>query len=197
MGRHSHPPIMAVKLIALVVLVFSGKSDANEEIENSLDRQGFSLSTNCENSEPFFIKNEKKRQSYLTADLETNAVKAWTKTGEANQQWMWSMCESAVHLKNVATGGCLTTEGVLSECRDLVYWEHRDDGTLYVWWWWCVCVCVCVGWLQNVWGYARFYKRKTALQIVQEVKYKVTCGDQPCETEVPWAWFRWAFENVE
>jgi len=202
MGRHSHPPIMAVKLIALVVLVFSGKSDANEEIENSLDRQGFSLSTNCEDSEPFFIKNEKKRQSYLTADLETNAVKAWTKTGEENQQWMWSRCESAVHLKNVATGGCLTIEGVLSECRDLVYWEHRDDGTLFVWGWGTVDVCGpdgkdCVELLQNALGYARFYKRKTALQIVQEVKYKVTCGDQPCETEVPWAWFRWAFENVE
>merc|ERR1719153_1040744 len=101
------------------------------------------------------------------------------------------------HLKNVATGGCLTIEGVLSECRDLVYWEHRDDGTLYVWGTVDVCGPDCVGWLQNVWGYARFFKRKTALQIVEEVKYKVTCGDQPCETEVPWAWFRWAFENVE
>merc|ERR1719392_363250 len=125
---------MAMKLIALVVLVFLGKSDAKEEMENSLDRQGFSLSTNCENSEPFFIKNEKKRQPYLTADPETNAVKAWAKTGEANQQWMWSRCDYAVHLKNVATGGCLTTEGVLSECRDNIFWEHYDDGgTLSFW----------------------------------------------------------------
>merc|ERR1712243_491480 len=115
MGRHSHPPIMAVKLIALVVLVFSGKSDANEETVNSLDRQSFSLSTNCNDSEPLFIKNLKKRQPYLTADLETNAVKAGTKTGDANQQWMWSVCDYAIHLKNVATGGCLTSEGVLDE----------------------------------------------------------------------------------
>merc|ERR1719402_21090 len=102
---------MAVKFIALVVLIFSVKADANKE--SSLDRQGFSLSANCEDSEPFFIKNEKKRKSYLTADVDSNAVKGWTKTGEANQQWMWSMCDGAVHLKNVATGGCLTTEGAM------------------------------------------------------------------------------------
>ena len=187
---------MAVKLIALVVLVFSGKSDANEETENSLDRQGFSLSTNCEDSEPFFIKNEKKRQSYLTADLETNAVKAWAKTGEANQQWMWSRCDYAVHLKNVATGGCLTSEGVLDECRDNIWWAHMHDGTL--WLYGSVEKDDGFGvYSETVFRFARFYKRKTALQIVEEVKYKVTCGDQPCETTVPWAWFRWALENVE
>merc|ERR1712130_1001449 len=187
MGRHSHPPIMAVKLIALVVLVFSGKSDANEEIENSLDRQGFSLSTNCEDSEPFFIKNEKKRQSYLTADLETNAVKAWTKTGEENQQWMWSRCESAVHLKNVATGGCLTIEGVLSECRDLVYWEHRDDGTRCVWARW-EGLC---GIASERFGICSFLQKEDCSADCSRGQVQVTCGDQPCETEVPWAWFRW------
>merc|ERR1712106_1219171 len=98
----SHPGIMAVKFVALVVLIFSVKSDANEETKNSLDRHGFSLSANCENSEPFLIKNEKKRKSYLTADLGTNAVKGWTKTGGANQQWMWSRCDGAIHLVNVA-----------------------------------------------------------------------------------------------
>merc|ERR1711955_25051 len=192
MGRHSHSPIMTVKLIALVVLVFSGKSDANEETENSLDRQGFSLSTNCNDSAPLFIKNLKKRQSYLTADLGTNAVKASTKTGEANQQWMWSMCDDAIHLKNVATGGCLTAEGVLSdECWNRTWWYLLDDGTLYVF------GQVWRGYPHSIIGYARFFKRKTALQIVEEVKYKVTCGDQPCEANVPWDWFRWAFENVE
>ena len=187
---------MAVKLIALVLLVFSGKSDAHKETENSLDRQGFSLSANCEDSEPFFIKNEKKRKSYLTADPETNAVKGWTKTGEANQQWMWSTCDYAVHLKNVATGGCLTTEGAMSECRDNIWWSHHDDGTLFM-----------SGYVEKddgfgvysemVVGFARFRKRKTALQVVQEVKNKVKCGNQPCEKEVPQDWFRWALEDVE
>merc|ERR1712156_233972 len=192
MGRHSHLTIMAVKLIALVLLVFSGKSDANKETENSLDRQGFSLSANCEDSEPFFIKNEKKRKSYLTADLETNAVKGWTKTGEANQQWMWSTCDNALHLKNVATGVCLTTEGAMSECRDFIWWSHNDDGTLFM-----LGFGDDDGFYETLIGYARFRKRKTALQIVQEVKYKVKCGNQPCEKDVPQDWFRWALEDVE
>ena len=46
-------------------------------------------------------------------------------------------------------------------------------------------------------GFARFRKRKTALQVVQEVKNKVKCGNQPCEKEVPQDWFRWALEDVE
>merc|ERR1712212_452463 len=106
MGRHS--AIMAVKFVALVVLIFSVKSDANEETKNSLDR---SLSVNCENSEPFLIKNRKKRKSYLTADLGTNAVSGAKESGEANQQWVWSTCDSGVHLVSVATGGCLNVEG--------------------------------------------------------------------------------------
>ena len=188
---------MAAKLVALVVLIFSVKSDANEDTEYYLDRQGFSLSADCEDSEPFFIKNEKKRKSYLTADAGTNAVKGWTKTGEENQQWMWSMCDGAIHLKNVATGGCLMHDGVLSdECSNGIFWEHYDDGTLFMW-----------GqvekddgfgfYSESVFGYARFYKRKTDLKIVQDVKYKVKCGNQPCETSVPQDWFRWAFEDVE
>ena len=87
--------IMAVKFVPLVLLVIFSivKSDANQE--NSLDRRGsFSLrSANCENSEPFLIKNRKKRKSYLTADLKTNAVNGDKKTGKANQQWIWSRWE--------------------------------------------------------------------------------------------------------
>merc|ERR1712010_168189 len=84
-------------------------------------------------SEPFFIKNEKKRKSYLTADPGTGAVKGWTKTGKASQQWMWSHCDEAIHLVNVATGGCLTQEGSVSEeCLNDIFWEHHNDGTLSV-----------------------------------------------------------------
>ena len=115
---------MAVKFIALVVLIFSIKCEAKEETENSLDRL---LSADCENSEPFFIKNEKKRKSYLTADPGTGAVKGWTKTGKASQQWMWSHCDQAIHLVNVATGGCLTQEGSVSEeCLNDIFWEPWD-----------------------------------------------------------------------
>ena len=87
--------------------------------------------------------------------------------------------------------------GVLSdECSNGIFWEHYDDGTLFMW-----------GqvekddgfgfYSESVFGYARFYKRKTDLKIVQDVKYKVKCGNQPCETSVPQDWFRWAFEDVE
>merc|ERR1712203_381540 len=101
---HSHRDIMTVKFVALVVLIFAVNSNANEE--SSLDRR------KCKNSEPFYIKNEKKRKSYLTVDLETNAVDGAKKNGEANQQWRWSRCKKgATHLVNVATGGCLTLEG--------------------------------------------------------------------------------------
>merc|ERR1712228_794137 len=74
-----HPANMAVKFIALVVLIFSIKCEAKEETENSLDRL---LSADCENSEPFFIKNEKKRKSYLTADPGTGAVKDGQRRGK-------------------------------------------------------------------------------------------------------------------
>ena len=80
---------MVVKFVALAVLIFSVKSDANEQTKNSLDR---GLSSNCENSEPFLVKNRKKRKSYLTADLETNSVAGGKESGETNQQWIWSNC---------------------------------------------------------------------------------------------------------
>merc|ERR1712212_245551 len=123
------PPIMAVKFVALVVLIFSVKADANAETE----RDGWDLSTGCNNSEPFFIKNRstKTKKPYLTVDLATNAVNGGAKTGEENQQWMWSQCYSAIHLVNVATGGCLTREGKgglasTDECRDNSFWELYD-----------------------------------------------------------------------
>ena len=167
---------MAVKFIALVVLIFSIKCEAKEETENSLDRL---LSADCENSEPFFIKNEKKRKSYLTADPGTGAVKGWTKTGKASQQWMWSHCDEAIHLVNVATGGCLTQEGSVSEeCSNDIIWEHHNDGTLSV--------------SGQAVGFARLYKKKTALAIAKEVKYK---GED--KGGVAQDWFRWVFENVE
>ena len=87
------PPSMAVKFVALVVLIFSVKADANLETRSSLDRLGWSLSTDCENSEPFFVKNrstKKTKKPYLTVDLATNAVNGGAKTGEANQQWILS-----------------------------------------------------------------------------------------------------------
>merc|ERR1711972_446569 len=91
--RRSPTAIMVVKFVALVVLICSIKSDANEEAKNSLDRK-------CKNSEPFLIKNEKKRKAYLTVDVETAVVSGGKKNGEANQQWMWSTCEGATHLIN-------------------------------------------------------------------------------------------------
>merc|ERR1712107_171639 len=108
MGRLSPPGIMVVKFVALVVLICSIKSGANQGTKDSLDRK-------CKNSEPFLIKNEKKRKAYLTVDVETAVVSGGKKTGEANQQWMWSTCKGATHLVNVATEGCLTLEATVSE----------------------------------------------------------------------------------
>ena len=170
-----HSAIMAVKFIALVVLIFSVKSDANEETKNSLDR---SLSANCKNSEPFLIKNRKKRKSYLTADLGTNAVSGAKENGKANQQWMWSSCDSGVHLVNVATGGCLNVEGLVSDECDTV-WQHLDDATLF-------------GSDDNASGFARLMKRTPGLRIVEEVKYKTNIP----QSGVPQDWFRWDIENV-
>merc|ERR1712018_340035 len=103
--------IMAVKFVPLVLLVIFSIVQSNASQDYSLDDYGsFSLrSANCENSEPFLIKNRKKRKSYLTADLKTNAVNGDKKTGKANQQWIWSRCDNAIQLVNVATGGCLTS----------------------------------------------------------------------------------------
>merc|ERR1712037_972065 len=117
-----HPAIMVVKFVALVVLILAVKSDANEETKNSLDR-------NCENSESFLIKNEKKRKAYLTADVRTGAVNGAKKNGDANQQWMWRTCEDATYLVNVATGGYLTLEAEVSDECDIV-WEHGDNGVV-------------------------------------------------------------------
>merc|ERR1712039_304608 len=50
-------------------------SDANQGTKNSLDRK-------CKNSEPFLIKNEKKRKAYLTVDVETAVVSGGKKNGE-------------------------------------------------------------------------------------------------------------------
>merc|ERR1719411_2069191 len=112
---------MAVKFVAPLVLIFSLKADANDD-----DQDGWALSTGCNNSEPFFIKNRstKTKKPYLTVDLATNAVNG----GAKNQQWMWSQCFSAIHLVNVATSGCLTREGKgglvsVNECRDNSFWE--------------------------------------------------------------------------
>jgi len=190
------PPIMAVKFLALVVLIFLVEAEAQDYSRSSLDRFDWDLSTGCNNSEPFFIKNRstKTKKPYLTVDLATNAVNGGAKTGEENQQWMWSQCYSAIHLVNVATGGCLTSSsegkgGLVSadECRDNSFWELWD-GTLMRWG------------QRNVDGdygffsesffeFARLVKRKSALRIVNEVKYLKG-------TSTPWDWFLWDIENV-
>merc|ERR1712212_1074776 len=184
------PPIMAVKFVALVVLIFSVKADANAET----DRDGWDLSTGCNNSEPFFIKNRstKTKKPYLTVDLATNAVNGGAKTGEENQQWMWSQCYSAIHLVNVATGGCLTREGKgglasTDECRDNSFWELWD-GTLMRWG--QRNVDSDYGFFsESFFEFARLVKRKSALKIVNEVKYLKG-------TSTPWDWFLWDIENV-
>ena len=167
---------MVVKFVALVVLIFAVKSDANEETKNSLDR-------NCENSEPFLIKNEKKRKAYLTADVRTGAVNGAKKNGDANQQWMWNTCEDATYLVNVATGGCLTLEAEVSDECDIV-WEHGDNG-----------VVAGTGTLSGfsltdgTSGFGRLMKRSAGLRIVQEVNLKVG-------TSIIQDWFLWGIESV-
>merc|ERR1712212_6180 len=191
-----HPLIMAVKLVALVVLIFSVKADANAETRSSLERDGWDLSTGCNNSEPFFIKNRstKTKKPYLTVDLATNAVNGGKKTGEENQQWMWSQCYSAIHLVNVATGGCLTREGKgglvsTDECRDNSFWELWD-GTLMRWG--QRNVDSDYGWFsESFFEFARLVKRKSALRIVNPDEVKYIKG-----TETPWDWFLWDTENV-
>merc|ERR1712212_221862 len=191
-----HPPIMAVKFVALVVLIFSVKADANDETRSSLERDGWDLSTGCNNSEPFFIKNRstKTKKPYLTVDLATNAVNGGKKTGEENQQWMWSQCYSAIHLVNVATGGCLTREGKgglvsTDECRDNSFWELYD-GILSRWG--QKKVDSDYGWFsESFFEYARLVKRKSALRIVDPDEVKYLKG-----TSTPWDWFLWDIENV-
>ena len=167
---------MVVKFVALVVLICSIKSEANEEAKNSLDRK-------CKNSEPFLIKNEKKRKAYLTVDVETAVVSGGKKTGEASQQWMWSTCEGATHLVNVATGGCLTLEATVSEECDTV-WQHGDDGvvdgtgTLFG-----------SSMTDGTSGFGRLMKRSPGLRIVPEVNLKVG-------TSIIQDWFLWGIENV-
>merc|ERR1712212_307896 len=190
------PPIMAAKFVALVVLIFALKADANEEMRSSLDRDGWDLSTGCNNSEPFFIKNRstKTKKPYLTVDLATNAVNGGAKTGEENQQWMWSQCYSAIHLVNVATGGCLAREGnqglvSADECRDNVFWELYD-GMLSCWG--SKMVDSDYGFFsESFYEFARLVKRKPALRIVDPDEVKYLKG-----TETPWDWFLWDTENV-
>ena len=182
---------MAVKFIALVVLIFSLKADANDDYQD-----GWALSTGCNNSEPFFIKNRstKTKKPYLTVDLATNAVNGGAKTGDENQQWMWSQCYSAIHLVNVATRGCLTREGKgglvsVNECRDNSFWELYN-GMLSRWG--SKFVDSDYGWFsESFYEFARLVKRKSAFQIVNpdEVKYRKG-------TETPWDWFLWDIENV-
>ena len=183
---------MAVKFVALLVLIFSLKADANDDYQD-----GWALSTGCNNSEPFFIKNRstKTKKPYLTVDLATNAVNGGAKTGEENQQWMWSQCYSAIHLVNVATGGCLTRDegkgGLVStnECRDNSFWELYN-GMLSRWG--SKFVDSDYGWFsESFYEFARLVKRKSAFQIVNpdEVKYRKG-------TETPWDWFLWDIENV-
>merc|ERR1712212_552014 len=188
------PPIMAAKFVALVVLIFALKADANEKMRSSLERDGWDLSTGCNNSEPFFIKNRstKTKKPYLTVDLATNAVNGGAKNGEENQQWMWSQCSGAIHLVNVATGGCLTREGKgglvsTDECRDNSFWELWD-GTLMRWG--QRNVDSDYGFFsESFFEFARLVKRKSALKIVNEVKYLKG-------TSTPWDWFLWDIENV-
>ena len=86
--------VMAKEFLALAVLIFLVvKSDAkDEEVRSTLVR----ASTNCKDSEPFFIKNRsgKAKKPYLTADLKTNVANGGKKTGKGNQQWMWRECEN-------------------------------------------------------------------------------------------------------
>merc|ERR1712013_867743 len=90
MGVRRFPPgIMAVKFVALIVLICSIKSEANQGTKNSLDRK-------CKNSEPFLIKNEKKRKAYLTVDVETAVVSGGKKNGEASQRGMLDLGGNSV-----------------------------------------------------------------------------------------------------
>ena len=86
--------VMAKEFLALAVLIFLVvKSDAkDEEVRSTLVR----ASTNCKDSEPFFIRNRsaKAKKPYLTADLKTNVANGGKKTGKGNQQWMWRECEN-------------------------------------------------------------------------------------------------------
>ena len=89
-------------------------------------------------------------------------------------------CDNAIHLVNVATGGCLSRKGSVSEeCSDGTFWEYLDDATLRV-----------TGDNSST-GFARLMKRTPGLEIVGEVKYKTTCAGQSCEGSVPQDWFRW------
>jgi len=179
---------MAKRFLALFVLIFSVvkanadvKSNANqknEEVRSSLER----VSSNCQDSEPFFIKNRsrKAKKPYLTVDLATNAVNGGRKTGEANQQWMWRDCgkDGDGNLVNIATGLCLTKKGkggMVAECEETKFWFwYEVDGTLE----------------NERFEWARLVKQKSALQLVTEMKYLKG-------TDTPWDWFRWDIEYVE
>merc|ERR1712203_3053 len=78
-----------------------------------------------------FLHQEREEEEVLPdRRLETNAVNGAKKNGETNQQWRWSRCKKgATHLVNVATGGCLTLEGSVSDECDTV-WEHGDNGVV-------------------------------------------------------------------
>ena len=171
---------MAWKFLALSLLIFSVECNANQKNEQA-------RSSNCKDSEPFFIKNRspKAKKPYLTVNLKTNAVNGGKKTGEANQQWMWREigdCESggSKNLVNVATGGCLTRKGkgalVSSECEENSYWWYNEeDATLEE---------------ETSFEWARLMKRRSALRIVSEIRYLKG-------THIPWGWFQWDIEYVE
>merc|ERR1712156_451247 len=80
------------------------------------DQNEASRSSNCQDSEPFLIKNRaaKAKKPYLTVNLKTNAVNGGKRTEKVNQQWMWRDCDTRRTLVNVTTASQPRSRTLLS-----------------------------------------------------------------------------------
>jgi len=92
---------------------------------------------------------------------------------------MWRDCgDMGRNLVNIATGLCFTKKGkagMVAECEEMKFWFwYEEDGTLE----------------NERFEWARLVKRKSALQLVTEMKYVKG-------TDTPWDWFRWDIEYVD